>query len=146
MDDIKGLIEITTSLLEYKKTDWEKTSFLIYLSELYLKEHNLIKAWDILNIIDSYLKKFDGWEETGLGRSVMDVALDTCMNLKDNRKLALEIFNWIDKKFEQMKNISVSLFEKAIIAAKLLELNDREDYYQKIYDTEHQKILKMMGK
>ena len=146
MNDIKGLIDIKTKLLDYKKTDWEKTYYLISLAELYIKDNNPIKAWELLNIIDSYFKKFDDWKETGLGRFTMEVALDASINLKDNRKLALEIFNWVDNKFTQMKNLSINLFEKAKIAVKLLELNDRENYYQKLYNREYKKILKMREK
>lgn len=145
--DLEGQIRASEALLEYKETDWDRTSHLQEIAKLYLKANRPHAAWANLQAAHPHLYRVEGWKDVGLGRFILEATFDIVLQLQAPKdKAANEAYTWGKQHIPEMGNLHLNLLEKAAQAGRMMRDPAFAEIYQRRWEQECRKLDELLGK
>lgn len=144
LSDYNLAIAIQHKLKENCTSAWDRVFVMQRLAEVYQLSGAIDQAWHELQQMEDELITFESWKQTGLGRSVVELALTLSLTCPEDNPIKSDAFDWTHKLMEQMNNMSLSIFVKAHQAATELNRTKLAIHYRTLKDNEQQRINKML--
>jgi len=121
LKDSHQQIWVNEQLVNHQNTEWDKASQLQTLAQLYNKHGFPIKAWEKINQAHQYMIQNQDWKQVGLGRFIIETTFEIIININNiNDKTAVEAFELVSKEIRGVKNLHLSLLEKAVKAGQIM--------------------------
>lgn len=144
LGDLQGALEKRRAMLDLAEDDWDRVFNACSVAELHLKAGQPEEAWATIHQFVDRLTRIKGWNEVGLGRSVVEVAFRVAQTAPPD--VARAAFAWACLHEAQLKTSSHLIMSLAAEAATRLEDSAKATHYQAAADAEQRKIDEILEK
>lgn len=111
---------------------WEVTSATRDLAQILLRAEQPASAWVTILSLQDRLTQFDDWKPCGLGRMVVETAIDASLALPAGHADKATALNWAKARLQEGCSHSPLILERGMEAARELQDEATERFFSKL--------------
>jgi hypothetical protein len=116
-------------LTKIPDTDWEVTSATRDLAQIHVHCAAWDEALETITSLESRLASFEDWKPCGLGRMVVEIALDISLGLAVGHPGKARALDWASQRLAEGCSHSPLMIDKGVAAARALADADTERFF-----------------